>query len=175
MNAIQRDIVHQNIFKYTISFIKMECEHCKAILKTSLSLKQHQKTAKYCLIKQNKSVEKEYECCFCSTVFTLKSSLHKHVKICKANNPILREQIQLLNEQFHELSLIKKDLHSGLFRNLQETYRIQEHLPFGEGEDKPIKAKRILEDTYPITPEYLISFDDSFHRECLRATLHKKY
>ena len=162
----------------------MECVHCKAILKTSLSLKQHQKTAKYCLIKQNKPVEKEYECCFCTTVFTLKSSLHKHIKICKANNPVLREQLKLLNEQFHELSLIKKDLHSSVFsathpshgvglRNLQETYKFQELLPFGE--DKPIKAKRILEDTYPITPEYLISFDDSFHRECLRATLYKKY
>jgi hypothetical protein len=165
----------------------MECVHCKAILKTSLSLKQHQKTAKYCLIKQNKRVEKEYECCFCTTVFTLKSSLHKHVKICKANNPVLREQLQLLNEQFHELSLIKKDLQfSASFagedtlpsygvglRNLQETYKFKELFPFGE--DKPIKAKRILEDTYPITAEYLISFDDSFHRECLRATLHKKY
>jgi hypothetical protein len=158
----------------------MECEHCKAILKTSLSLKQHQKTAKYCLIKQNKSVEKEYECCFCTTVFTLKSSLHKHVKICKANNPILREQIQLLNEQFHELSLIKKDLYSfavpqrgvtNPYENLQKTYMFQELLPFGE--DKPIKAKRLLEDTYPITPEYLISFDDSFHRECLRSILEK--
>ena len=110
--------------------------------------------------------------------------MHKHIKICKANNPVLREQLQLLNEQFHELSLIKKDLHSSVFsathpshgvglRNLQETYKFQEILPFGE--DKPIKAKRILEDTYPITPEYLISFDDSFHRECLRATLYKKY
>lgn len=169
--------------------MKMECVHCKSILKTSYSLKQHQKTAKYCLIKQNKSVEKEYACCFCSTVFTLRSSLHKHVRICKSNNPVLREQLQLLNEQFHELSLIKKDLESSVFsagfageaahasygvglRNLQETYKFQERLPFGE--DKPIKAKRILEDTYPITPEYLISFDDSFHRECLRATFYKK-
>ena len=90
--------------------MKMDCEYCGAILKTLSSLNQHQKTAKYCLIKQNKSINTEYTCCFCNAEFTLKSSLHKHVKICKANTPMLREQLQLLNEQFHELSLIKKKI-----------------------------------------------------------------
>jgi hypothetical protein len=141
--------------------MKMECVHCKAILKTSCSLKQHQKTAKYCLVKQNKSVEKEYACCFCSTVFTLRSSLHKHVRICKSNNPVLREQLQLLNEQFHELSLIKKDLESYRFQEFSLIKKdLESYIPFRE--DKPIKAKRILDET--------CFFDYNFHRECLRAT-----
>jgi hypothetical protein len=63
----------------------MECEYCEQILQTQSSLKQHQKTAKYCLSKQNKShSEEEHTCNFCSKSFTLKSSLEKHLRICKS-------------------------------------------------------------------------------------------
>jgi hypothetical protein len=89
----------------------MECEYCKQILKTQSSLKQHQKTAKYCLFKQNKShSEQEHTCNFCSKSFTLKSSLEKHLRICKENNPVIQEQLQLLDEKSNELEQIKKKL-----------------------------------------------------------------
>ena len=65
----------------------MECEYCKKVLKTSSSLKLHQKTTKYCLIKQNKVVENEFSCFACGVGFTLKSSLNSHLKICKENTP----------------------------------------------------------------------------------------
>jgi hypothetical protein len=153
------------IFKYEISSMKMECEHCGAILKTISSLNQHQKTAKYCLVKQNKPINTEYTCCFCNAEFTLKSSLHKHVRICKANTPMLREQLQLLNEQFHELSLLKKDL-------LRDSEIVK--VPYSIDEfqdDKPFKSKRLLHESYPISSEYFISFDEAFHRECIRDVL----
>ena len=35
----------------------MECKYCNQVLKTQLSLKHHQLTAKYCLAKQNKELE----------------------------------------------------------------------------------------------------------------------
>ena len=145
--------------------MKMECEHCGSILKTISSLNQHQKTAKYCLVKQNKPINTEYTCCFCSTGFTLKSSLHKHVRICKTNTPMLREQLQLLNEQFHELSLIKKDLvrSSEIVKAPSSIDDFQD--------DKPFKSKRLLHESYPISPEYFISFDEVFHRQCIRAVL----
>ena len=142
----------------------MECVHCGTILKTISSLNQHQKTAKYCLVKQNKPIPQEYICCFCNTQFTSKSSLHKHVRICKANTPMLREQLQLLNEQFHELSLIKKDLESKVV--VKVPYLINEFQ-----DDKPIKSKRLLHESYPIAAEYFISFDEGFHRECIRSVL----
>lgn len=150
----------------------MECVHCGSILKTISSLNQHQKSAKYCLMKQNKHILQEYTCCFCSAEFTSKSSLHKHVRICKANTPMLREQLQLLNEQFHELSLIKKDLESKfvcvpeILRNVKDPYLVNEFQ-----DDKPIKSRRLLEESYPISSEYFISFDEGFHRECLRSIL----
>ena len=173
--------------------MKMDCEHCGAILKTISSLNQHQKTAKYCLVKQNKSINTEYKCCFCNAEFTLKSSLHKHVKICKANTPMLREQLQLLNEQFHELSLIKKDLvlraTSYELCSPEVAHRrllVEGSTPLGLEskvvvkvpnsidefqDDKPFKSKRVLDELYPISPEYFISFDEDFHRECIRVVL----
>jgi len=86
----------------------MECEHCHHVLTTLSSLKLHQKTAKYCLAKQNKIVE-EYRCTFCNTSFTLKSSLHKHLRICKSNTPLIQEQL-------HELDMLKKELELSLLR-----------------------------------------------------------
>ena len=166
--------------------MKMECEHCGAILKTLSSLNQHQKTAKYCLVKQNKSINTEYKCCFCNAEFTLKSSLHKHVKICKANTPMLREQLQLLNEQFHELSLIKKDLVLRATSFAHRRLLVEGSTPLGLEskvvvkvpnsidefqDDKPFKSKRVLDELYPISPEYFISFDEDFHRECIRVVL----
>ena len=83
----------------------MECEYCQTVLKTLSSLNQHQKTAKYCLSKQNKKPVKEYDCSFCGTKFTVKSALLGHLRICKANSPIIQEQLQ-------ELDLNKKELES---------------------------------------------------------------
>ena len=134
----------------------MECVHCGTILKTISSLNQHQKSAKYCLVKQNKPINTEYTCCFCNIQFTTKSSLHKHVRICKVNTPMIREQL-------HELSLIKKDLESTLSRNSEVPYFTNEFQ-----DDKPIKSKRLLHESYPISAEYFISFDEGFHRECIR-------
>ena len=145
----------------------MECVHCGSILKTESSLKQHQKTAKYCLVKQNKPINHEYICCFCNTEFTLKSSLHKHVRRCKANIPIL----QILNEKMNELSsALKSDLHT--FKEFQNNIS-SSLLPFGE-DTLPIKVKRNLEDIYPISAEYLISFDEVFHRQCIKDVYFKK-
>ena len=55
----------------------MECEYCNQILKTAGALKKHQNTAKYCLIKQNKSAPEEHSCIFCGTSFTLKFTFQK--------------------------------------------------------------------------------------------------
>jgi len=88
----------------------MECEYCNHVFKTSSSLKLHKKTAKYCLAKQNISPVEEYICTFCNISFTLKSSLHKHLRICKANTPLVREQLHLLDEKSNELSSLKTQL-----------------------------------------------------------------
>jgi hypothetical protein len=91
----------------------MECEYCKQILKTQYSLKQHQKTAKYCLTKQNKNIPKDHVCNFCGTFFTLKSTLLSHLKICKSRN---QNELNILDEKSRELLYVKKDLELSLLR-----------------------------------------------------------
>jgi hypothetical protein len=88
----------------------MECKYCNQILKSASSLNQHQKTAKYCLSKQNKEPIKEHVCSFCGTGFSVKSTLNSHLRICKASNPVVQEQLQLLDETKNilELSLLRE-------------------------------------------------------------------
>ena len=131
----------------------MECEYCGTILKTEVTLKHHQKTAKYCLIKQNKTSKFEHTCRFCEASFAFKSLLYKHLKICKSN--ILLIQLQHLVEKSYELYFEKKQI-----------------IPFDtDFFNKPIKSKRILDESQKVTSEYLLSFDEKFHRECIKASL----
>ena len=133
--------------------MKMECEYCGTILKTEVTLKHHQKTAKYCLIKQNKTSKFEHTCRFCEASFAFKSLLYKHLKICKSN--ILLIQLQHLVEKSYELYFEKKQI-----------------IPFDtDFFNKPIKSKRILDESQKVTSEYLLSFDEKFHRECIKASL----
>jgi hypothetical protein len=88
----------------------MECEYCNHVLKTSYSLKQHQKTTKYCLAKQNKSISGLHSCGFCGTGFTLKSTLYSHLRICKANTSVVQKNLQLLEEISNELAYVKQKL-----------------------------------------------------------------
>jgi hypothetical protein len=87
----------------------MECEYCKQLLKTPAALKKHQNTAKYCLSKQNKAPAEKHLCFFCGTMFTVKSSLNSHLKICKANTPVIQDQLHLFEQS-------KKDLEASLLR-----------------------------------------------------------
>jgi hypothetical protein len=88
----------------------MECAYCKAILQTAYSLKQHQKTAKYCLSKQNKDILHEHLCGACGKGFTRKSSLEDHLKICKENIPSVNQLQQILDEKNTDIFALKKDL-----------------------------------------------------------------
>lgn len=119
----------------------MECEYCQNEFKSRLTLKQHQKTAKYCLVKQN-TQPPQFNCAFCNRCFTIRASLNKHIIICKANCPAVKERESQLKKEFKQtLSALQNSY----------GYLITE---------APIKAKRNLQQ---ISPEYLLSFDREFH------------
>lgn len=44
----------------------------------------------------------------------MKSTLHSHIKICKANTPIVQDQLRIFDEKSRELFSIKKDLEYAL-------------------------------------------------------------
>jgi hypothetical protein len=94
----------------------MQCEYCKKVLKTQSSLKFHQKTAKYCLDKQNILPQQEHKCSCCGSIFTLKSSLNSHLTICKVKKDleasIIKEEsikAEYEKQKTLELSLLREE------------------------------------------------------------------
>lgn len=154
----------------------MDCQHCGQILKSISSLKQHQKTAKYCLLKQNKESPEEYSCIACSAMFTLKSSLYKHLQICKENTPekeIIRQyksrEKQLVSS--YEEKLKEKDItikeQKMIIKDLQSGYKNQLRMQNKDLQllvEKAISRPSIINQTtitqiinnmLPITDDYL--------------------
>ena len=85
------------------------CEFCNSCFTTSYNLKNHQKTAKFCLSKQNKPVEETYKCEFCNKGFNLKTVYNNHIAICKDKIAIKDEKLLTrINELEKELN--EKDI-----------------------------------------------------------------
>ena len=57
------------------------CKYCDNEFASAASMKQHQKTARYCLEKQNKK-NKTFICVDCNSTFTTKHRLQTHQEIC---------------------------------------------------------------------------------------------
>ena len=94
----------------------MECNFCKKIFSSKSSLNNHLKTAKYCLIIQNKEEINNFNCEYCDRYFTAKKILLIHLKSCKNKKLIkqtkdkeLLEKLKKQNKEFQE-KLNKKDI-----------------------------------------------------------------
>ena len=147
----------------------MQCEYCEKVLSTLSSLKNHQKTVKYCLSKQNKQLIKEHICCFCDTVFAVKSSLNNHLRICKSNTPLVQEKLQLLEEKNRVIAEKDKfiDQQKIIIKEFQHEQRLQikdlqDRLQFmaEKAIDKPSTINQhtttqIINNLLPITIEHL--------------------
>ena len=106
-----------------------KCEYCKGIFKTLKILNYHQKTAKFCLIKQNKRII----CNYCNNISYSEKEFENHQNNCivflKSKNQDLEEKIKELQDEnkdivyyqnkieFCEKQLIEKD---NQIKHLQE-------------------------------------------------------
>ena len=134
----------------------MECKYCNQILKSASSLNQHQKTAKYCLSKQNKEPIKEHVCNFCGTGFLVKSTLNSHLRICKASNPMVQEQLQMFDETKSrlDLSLSREKENSIIFeKKIGIKDRMIKKIRI-EYENKILEKDRIIEEQKLIIKEF---------------------
>jgi hypothetical protein len=89
----------------------MECGHCEKIFSNKNNLKIHQRTAKYCLILQGKTLEvidkdTKYCCGICSKLSTVKSAYDKHMLRCLKTSA--GQMITKLRTNIEELDTIIK-------------------------------------------------------------------
>ena len=92
----------------------MKCEFCQKEFKSTSSLNNHQRTAKYCLKIRNVKPSESFKCPDCELVSTQRSSHEKHLLTCKAALYRIRKE-KLKLETVTEIS--NKD------RQLDETCR----------------------------------------------------
>jgi hypothetical protein len=88
----------------------MQCQYCNKTYSTMGNLVHHKKTAKYCLILQNKLEKKieSFDCSICQKPFTSKFNLSRHTTICTrkekyTEKEIFELELRIKNEQIHEL------------------------------------------------------------------------
>jgi hypothetical protein len=108
----------------------MECQYCNKNFTVKSSLIHHQKTAKFCIKKQNILVSDTYKCNYCSKILSTQSRLQTHIKICKTRlqdeknkeDEKLAKQLKDLEDKFQ--SEIKD--HENKFIKLNEQLKKQE-------------------------------------------------
>jgi hypothetical protein len=59
------------------------CEYCKKEFLTKGNVTAHQKTTKYCLELQGKTLSDDFQCKYCIKKFTTQTNLNDHISICK--------------------------------------------------------------------------------------------
>jgi len=98
------------------------CEFCQSEFKSLSNLNYHQKTAKYCLILQNKNIieQSNFECEYCLKKFTTKIALTLHIKNCYYKENLIQKENtnkELYNIK-NEYESLKKELNE-----LKEKYK----------------------------------------------------
>lgn len=85
----------------------VECEYCGKKYSNNSNLKNHQKTAKFCLELQKKEIKHEdtYICEHCEKVFIVKYSYINHVSTCKHKSTTLQTQIEEYKKELDKCKL----------------------------------------------------------------------
>ena len=144
----------------------MECKYCGKILATKESLVRHQKTIKYCLLLQDKTIS-QFKCDGCGKSLSNKYSLAIHQKNCKAvkqSTPEeskdriiehLREKIIEKDTALEKLETHVKELENKLFEIALKskgkttiTTNIQQNFT-------PITDEKLAEDSKKLTLQHL--------------------
>jgi len=112
------------------------CEFCNKEFKTSSSLNNHKKTAKFCLNIQNRIEDGKYNCEICNKNFNRNDHYQVHLEKCK-------ERFELKSNK-DELEKIKKLLEESKEENNKLKKLLQEYKEDSKQENN--KLKRLIEE-----------------------------
>jgi len=103
------------------------CNFCNKEFSSKSSLSYHQRTTKYCLEKQGKTIE-NFKCGYCNKDFTTNQNLHEHYNACKlkkekdkqlSDKKIEEKHNNMIEEYNNIISLLKHD-HKKEIENLNK-------------------------------------------------------
>lgn len=102
------------------------CEYCNCEFSSKKSLKNHQKTAKFCLEKRNNINEKanNFECKDCFKKFDHKGNYSRHIDKCNKKE---EDEIYILKKTLEEKEEIIKTMHDKLIEVLAKNEVLSEH------------------------------------------------
>jgi len=142
------------------------CQYCEKSFSHKGNLNHHQKTAKFCLDKQDIIIEKIKFKCNCSKSFNTKLSLDRHIMVCTYNILIpYKEKINNLEEQVKE----QQNKYDDIIKQLQYKYEEQIKDLQNKLENIALKAvskpsininnnqkiKQIINNLIPVTDSYI--------------------
>ena len=92
----------------TSTFNESECKYCNKIFSNKHILKQHQKTAKYCLEKQGNM--SSFNCEYCNKILSTNDRLHTHYIICKEKQKVeISKDIKSVNENLKQTVILLEE------------------------------------------------------------------
>lgn len=78
-----------------MSVTSNKCEFCNKTFSTKSNLTNHQRKAKFCMLKRGENIETEYNCKYCSKNFSSNQRLLTHQNICAHKNIFMEKEILL--------------------------------------------------------------------------------
>jgi len=125
-----------------------ECKFCEKTFLTKTNLIHHQKTAKYCLKKQNIITPENEFLCVCSKIFTTKLSFSRHEKIC--NEAILLPYKELIKKQEEQIKDLQNKLENIALKAVEKPININ-----NQRINNNQKINNVINNLIPITDNYI--------------------
>jgi hypothetical protein len=103
------------------------CEYCNSEFVNKTSLKNHQKTAKFCLNLQGKTNE-EFKCEYCNKILTTKTRLITHLESCNSKKTVNLDYVKELEKKNTELETNIKNYQEQLNEKNQKIEKLESHI-----------------------------------------------
>jgi len=149
-----------------MSVTSNKCEFCNKTFSTKSNLTNHQRKAKFCMLKRGENIESAYNCIYCSKNFSSNQRLLTHQNICAHKNTFMEKEILLkeiveLKNYISKLESQNNNLQDKLasiaiegVRNKHRDNLYEQEEKTGETEEtnfyKPLDSSLVLKDSYQL-------------------------